>query len=198
VRLINNLPERQIIKIWYHQMLDRTELVTEEGRPIKIIYPGRINDDRGPDFRDAVIATKRGLLHGDIEIHVKSSSWLDHGHHQDPAYNGVILHAVMSADTETTNLQNGRSVPILAIHKYLNSPMSKLPNLIYPPATLAMPCRGAIEHLATDTVAKFLDSAGEERFLVKAGQFQADLAQMEAGQCLYQGIMGALGYSKNK
>jgi len=47
-------------------------------------------------------------------------------------------------------------------------------------------------------MAEFLDSAGEERFLAKATRFQADLAQMEASQSLYQGIMSALGYSKNK
>jgi hypothetical protein len=52
--------------------------------------------------------------------------------------------------------------------------------------------------LASHTLAEFLDSAGEERFSVKAAQFQAELSQIEASQCLYQGIMGALGYVKNK
>ncbi|MFC1897395.1 DUF2851 family protein [Chloroflexota bacterium] len=47
-------------------------------------------------------------------------------------------------------------------------------------------------------MAEFLDSAGEERFLAKAVKFQLDLAPIEASQSLYQGIMGALGYSKNK
>ncbi|MFC2059757.1 DUF2851 family protein, partial [Chloroflexota bacterium] len=46
--------------------------------------------------------------------------------------------------------------------------------------------------------AGFLISAGDERFLAKVERFRADLIQMEASQCLYQGIMGALGYSKNK
>jgi len=45
---------------------------------------------------------------------------------------------------------------------------------------------------------EFLDSAGETRFLTKAARFQVDLAQMEVGQVLYRGIMGALGYSRNK
>ena len=59
-RLINNLLESQVIEIWQRLLLDRTELITEGGEPIKIVYPGRINDDRGADFRDAVIATSRG------------------------------------------------------------------------------------------------------------------------------------------
>ncbi|GAH99225.1 unnamed protein product, partial [marine sediment metagenome] len=61
-----------------------------------------------------------------------------------------------------------------------------------------MPCLETAKGLATDTLAEFLDSAGEERFWAKAAEFQAELSQMEASQCLYQGIMGALGYAKNK
>lgn len=197
--LINNLTESQIIKIWQHQLLDRTELTTEGGEPIKIIYPGRVNDDRGADFRDAVIATSQGLITGDIEVHVKSSGWRVHQHHHDPVYNRVILHVVMWHDTEAaTNLHNGKKVPILVLHKYTKSPISQSSNWVYPPATLTMPCLNPVDRLPLGIVAQLLDSAGEERFLAKANRFQADLAQIEASQCLYQGIMGALGYSKNK
>jgi len=199
MKLMNNLPESQIVKIWQHQLLDRTGLTTEEGEPIRIIYPGRINDDQGADLLDAVIATSHGLIKGDIEVHVKSSGWRAHHHHQDQTYNRVILHVVMWRDTEVaTNLQNGEKVSILALHKYIKSPSSQWPNLAYSPATLNMPCHQAVEHLPTSIIAQFLDSAGEERFLAKAAKFQADLAQMEVSQSLYQGIMSALGYSKNK
>ena len=61
-----------------------------------------------------------------------------------------------------------------------------------------MPCLKAAEHLTAGIIAECLDTAGEERFLAKFSQLEANLAQMEAGQYLYQGVMGALGYSKNK
>ncbi len=93
--MINNLPESQVIKMWQQLLLNRSELTTEGGEPIRIIYPGRSNDDQGADFRDAVIATKRGVIKGDIEVHVKSSDWRAHRHHQSPAYNWVILHVVV-------------------------------------------------------------------------------------------------------
>ena len=198
-RLINNVPESQIIKIWQHLLLDRTELTTEGGEPIEVIYPGRVNDDRGADFRDAVIATSRGLITGDIEVHVKSSGWRVHRHHRDPVYDQVVLHVVMWNDTETaTNLHNGKSVPTVALHKYMKHPISPPSNRVYPLTTPRMPCVKVVDGLTTNIVAEFLDTAGKERFLAKAARFQADLAQMEASQCLYQGIMGALGYSKNK
>ena len=102
-------------------------------------------------------------------------------------------------DTEAaTNLHNGEIVPTVALHKYIKRPISQPSNRVYPLTTLRMPCFKAVDSLTTSIVAEFLDTAGEERFLAKAARFQADLAQMEASQCLYQGIMGALGYSKNK
>jgi len=199
VRLVNNFPESQIIKLWQHLLLNRTELTSEGGEPIKIIYPGRINDDRGADFRDAVIATSRGLIKGDIEVHVKSTGWRIHQHHHDPVYNRVILHVVMWHDSETaTTLENGKGAPILVLDKYIKSPVSQWPNWAYHATTSGMPCFKNVERLTADTMAAFLDSAGEKRFLAKATKFQADLAQVGANQCLYQGIMGALGYSKNK
>jgi hypothetical protein len=49
----------------------------------------------------------------------------------------------------------------------------------------------------TGTLRKILDTAGEQRFRQKAERFQAELKQKRAGQVLFRGIMGALGYAKN-
>ena len=80
--MVPNLPEGQIIRIWQHLLLNRTELVTEADERLKIIYAGRVNDDHGADFRDAVIVTSQGLIKGDIEVHVNSSDWQAHQHHR--------------------------------------------------------------------------------------------------------------------
>ena len=197
--MINNPSESHIIKVWQYQLLDRTGLVTEGGELIGIVYPGRINDDQGADFRDAVIATSRGLMKGDIEVHVKSSDWWAHQHHRDVVYNRVILHVVLWHNTKkATNLQNGKEVPILALHKYIKTPVSQWTSSVSSSTSLEMPCLKVTQYLTAGTMAGFLDRAGEERFWAKAARFQTDLAQMEASQSLYQGIMGALGYSKNK
>lgn len=95
VREKARISESQVVRIWQRLLLDRTKLATEKGEPIKIIYPGRTNDDRGADFRDAVIALNGRIIKGDIEVHVKSSDWRSHRHHRDPAYNRVILQVVM-------------------------------------------------------------------------------------------------------
>jgi hypothetical protein len=202
------VPEREIIKFWRYLSLNSGAFITEEGDCLKIIYPGRVNHDGGADFRDAVITTAQGLMKGDIEVHVNSADWQAHQHHLNPDYNRVILHVAMWHNTGApTNLQNGKDIPVIALHKYLIDPspekvasMSLIEEVTkdFFGGRLSMPCLKVRERLTTNDLAKFLDRAGEERFLAKAASFQADLAQMEAGQTLYQGIMGALGYSKNK
>ncbi len=196
--MISRISESLIVNIWQHQLIARTDLITEDGEPIRIVYPGRINNDQGADLSDAVIGTSHRLIKGDVEVHVKSSDWQAHRHHRDPIYNRVILHAVMWHDARVaTTLQNGTKIPVLALHKYIQIPANQRTNLAFP-INLNMPCHQALEHLPTSAVTKFLDRAGKKRFLVKAARFQADLAQVEASQVLYQGIMGALGYFKNK
>jgi len=196
---MENLKESLIARIWQCQLLDRSRLVTEDGEPISVIYPGRINDDRGADFRDAVISTRHGLRKGDVEVHIKSSDWRAHRHHRDSNYNRVILHVVMWHDSGvTTHLQSGGETSVLALRKYIKTPYNQWNNLAGTPASSSLPCHRAVERLETSIITEFLDNGGEERFLTKADKFQTDLAQMTPSQSLYQGIMGALGYAKNK
>jgi len=60
------------------------------------------------------------------------------------------------------------------------------------------PCRDLEARLGAEGVVVLLDRAGEERFKLKAAHFQEQLSLKERDQVLYEGLMGALGYSKNK
>jgi hypothetical protein len=198
-RLQCKIAENQIAEIWQQKLLDNSELVTEDGKAVKIIYPGRLNNEQGADFSDAVIAVNKELIRGDVEIHVRSGDWRNHKHHLDPVYNRVVLHVVMWHNgKEDTRLQNGRKVPVLALDKYIKIPVSQWRNSASGPAAVRLPCTRAAHYLDTSTIIEFLDKAGEERFLGKAARFQRELAQIGASQSLYCGVMEALGYSKNK
>jgi hypothetical protein len=187
----DNLPESHVVKIWQEYLPGRTDLYTEEDGPIGVVYPGRRNDDRGADLCDAVIATEQGLLKGDVEVHVRSSHWWGHRHHQDPSYNRVILHVVYWRDTPTAvTLQNGRRVPTLALEKYVASGE--------PVSWRTLPCRGTIGRRQPASIGAVLDEAGDRRFKNKAVEFREVSSRVGASQALYQGIMGALGYVKNK
>ena len=181
------ISETQVAQIWQRQSLNKTMLTTEDGHPLEVVYPGRPNDDRGADFRDAVISANRSLLKGDIEVHVRSSDWHSHGHDSDAAYNGVILHVVMWHNCHrATALQDGREVPVLALEKYC---LDSFP----PPVSRGPPCVGC----PPEIIEGFLDEAGETRFLAKAYGFRDRLSRTGAAQALFEGIMEALGYAKN-
>jgi hypothetical protein len=188
--MTGNLSESRVVKIWQDCMTGRSGLLTEEDGPIEVVYPGRPNDDRGADLRDAVIATGQGIQKGEVEVHVRSSSWWGHRHHQDPLYNRVILHVVYWHDVAAAvTLQNGRRVPTLALEKYVTGKAV---------ARRPMPCGNTIIHRGPDFISNILDAAGDHRFAARVAEFRSALSRTGAGQVLYQGIMGALGYVKNK
>jgi hypothetical protein len=180
--------EKQAALIW--QQVVGKKLTSVENELVSVIYPGRINGDNGPDFRDAVIAHESSLMTGDVEVHVKSSDWYSHEHHADAAYNNVILHVVMWHDRNSaTLLQSGKPVPVLCLAKALQHQPYLLPR--------QLPCSQVMNRVHRQTLEKLLNTAGETRFKQKAKHFQAELRQEEAGQVLFRGMMRALGYAKN-
>jgi hypothetical protein len=189
--------EKQVALIW--QQAPGTALPSTEDQQINVIYPGRINSDEGPDFRDAVIVNGPRLTKGDVEVHVTSSDWYDHGHHTDAAYNNVILHVAMWRDSSSaTLLQSGKSIPLLCLAKALRHQSYLLP--------YTLPCFQILERMDRQTLKEILDTAGEERFRQKAMRFRADILGpvpgtprigKAAGQVLYRAMMRALGYAKN-
>jgi len=182
--------EKRLSLVW--QRLLGIKLTTVEDKYLRVIYPGRINGDNGPDFRDAIIAMNESkLIKGDIEIHIKSSDWYSHSHHCDPEYNNVILHVVAQHNAGSATLtQNSKSVPVLCLSPELWHQSYLMPYH-------RLPCFQITKYKDKQALMKLLDIAGEERFKQKAALFRASLHQEEAGQVLFQGIMRALGYSKN-
>jgi hypothetical protein len=192
------ISEQFLIQFW-QQLPSGTGLFSEQGEVIKLIYPGRKNDDRGADLKDAVISLGGSPVKGDIEFHRWSGDWRKHHHHQDPVYNSTILHVVMWCNTESiTYLQSGKSVPILVLSRYLGTAHGELTGGGHDPYFSTLPCYQAVRALPAEKIAEILGAAGKERFLAKAAAFRDILTRVTSGQALYRGIMGALGYSKNK
>lgn len=192
-----NVSEKQAALIW--QQAVGKELPSMQGEPLNVVYPGRINGDSGPDFRDAVIGDGFRLTKGDVEVHVRSSGWYDHEHHRDPAYNKVILHVAVWHDCgSVTLLESGKSVPLLCLAQALGHQAYLLPD--------RLPCFQILDRMDGQTLVRILNTAGAERFKRKAAHFQAQILdaapgmpgiQEAAGQVLYRGMMRALGYTKN-
>jgi Protein of unknown function (DUF2851) len=190
--------ERLLARIWGRQLVSEDNLVAGSGERLKVVYPGRENRDSGPDFRGAIIATEEcGLLVGDVEIHRMARDWKSHGHHCDPRYNDVILQVVWDGETSVL-LQNGKTVPTLSLCHCLKGSFDEVRCWAYLNVVPSEPCYDAHTRLGDDELGRHLDKAGEARFRLKASRFASTLAEVQPSEVLYQGIMGALGYTRNK
>jgi hypothetical protein len=110
----------------------------------------------------------------------------------------VILHVVFQRDKEAAaTLQNGRRVPTLALAKYITGTAGRDTG-VCPLHRRPMPCREMIDRHGPGFLGSILDMTGDRRFQASVAEFKQQLSQAEAEQVLYQGIMGALGYVKNK
>lgn len=121
------LPKEEILhSLWKYQVVHPLKLKTVEGMTVEIAHPGNYNRlDSGPDFFNAKVFIGDNCWAGNIEIHVKSSDWIRHLHHFDPAYKNVILHVVWEDDLgkmeglryiPTIELKN--KIPLGVLKKY--------------------------------------------------------------------------------
>ncbi|MCE5346751.1 MAG: DUF2851 family protein [Bacteroidales bacterium] len=89
--------------LWKYGLYDRDNLFDNERNRITVIHPGEYNHDSGPDFFNARISVAGTVWAGNVEIHLKSSHFNHHGHHNDPAFDNVILHVVLENDKKVFN-----------------------------------------------------------------------------------------------
>ncbi len=192
--------EKDVVAAWQRRMRSGTALTTEQGEPVEIIYPGRRNDGQGADYQDAVIISGGRLVKGDIEVHVRSSDWISHRHHLDPTYDRVVLHVVWWHDKGVpTSLCSGGMVPVFALSTSRGEAVIERGSAAsHSLAAMPTPCTAGVSDIPIEMLTRFLDQAGDDRFLARAAEFQKDMAETGTGQVLYRGIMGALGYSRNK
>ncbi|MBI2429867.1 MAG: DUF2851 family protein [Ignavibacteriales bacterium] len=105
--------------IWSRQLFDASRLVTTDKRSLLVVNPGTLHRGSGPDFRNAVIEIGGTKFTGDIEFHRTTEDWSTHNHHNDPAYNSVILHVVLQGNPSTTHSHSGRTIPTIILEPYL-------------------------------------------------------------------------------
>lgn len=183
--------------VWGHRLLRPGALATSDGRPVYVIDPGRLNRDSGPDFFNAKVKIDGRMWCGNVEIHVRASDWLRHGHHTDPAYDSVILHVVQHDDCEVRRRTDGSVIPQLKMEcaadfavrygAFVNSPANSLA------------CAGSIAQLPRIYLRDWLDSMAYERLNAKGARVLGYLERFNGSweDAAYVTMARALGFGKN-
>jgi hypothetical protein len=110
-----NIPEEFLQYIWENRLFISQKLKTTEGEQLEILNEGKRNTDSGPDFFNAKIKIGETIWAGNIEIHKNASDWRKHKHHNDKAYDNVILHVIETND-EQVHRSNGELIPGLLLN----------------------------------------------------------------------------------
>lgn len=187
-------------KLWNTQRFINADLLSIDGKEVRVLKPGVWNREEGPDFMHAEIELNGKLLVGDVEIHVKASEWYTHKHHLNSRYNRVVLHTVLYNDDFNlrTRLQNGRRISTLELLKWIDAPIGDLFDDTRQEETQAADfCRVTGQRLDLEKLKHVFESLGTERFLEKADAVRLLRTRLDFEQILYEGIMEALGYTQN-
>lgn len=191
------MQEEFIYFLWQHRLFDLSDLRTSDGRELTILKTGFRNPDAGPDFNGGRIAIDSQEWFGNVEMHVKSSDWLAHGHQHDPAYLNVILHVVWEHDKEIY-LRSPGDLPVLELSKYTSDNyLSKFRDLSENLRDIA--CRDKIRDLDEITLIQWKDRLMVDRLRVLSQRVeqQLEITQGDWQEVLYRHLARAFGLKVN-
>jgi hypothetical protein len=196
---VDSPPERLLQAVWQHQRLLRDRLKTADGRPVRILHPGFLSREGGPDFRSAVVQFgEEPARVGDVEVDLRAAGWRNHGHDRNPAFANVLLHAIWESDQPAAN-----APPVLLLRNVLDAPLGELSLWLGGESAQAFPeeargkCAAALGSLEPSRLLDLLHQAARVRLRSKAAQFQARARQAGWEQSLWEGLFRALGYKHN-
>lgn len=179
---------------WQHRLWDSLEPVASlEGCDIEIIDVGFCNHHAGPDFFEAKVRIDDIVWIGAVEIHRTASEWLQHEHHLDPAYAGVILHVVEEADCSVLGC-NARPLPTLVMR--ISSSLRERADYFVRHAT-HLPCSPLSERLSPLMIQSHLEAMSRERLEQKADAIEALAQQYDWYEALYITVMRYFGFDLN-
>ncbi|MBR1784738.1 MAG: DUF2851 family protein [Bacteroidales bacterium] len=166
--------------LWQNKMLpDR--LATTDGQPVEVVHTGTLNSDAGPDFFNSRIRVGGVEWVGNVEIHIHSSDWNNHGHHHDEAYNNVVLHVVYEHDNDVRT-QSGKPMPTLELKGLLHpSLVSNYESLVAPASLDAIACARRVGDVPEFKLSSFMERLLVERIEAKAATVRRLLEESRGG-----------------
>ncbi len=181
--------------IWQHRLWRTDDMVTNDGRQVRVLDPGLLNTDAGPDFFNAKVEIDGQTWVGNIEMHVRASDWSRHGHDSDSAYDSVILH-VVDKDDAPVYRTNGERIPqlVLQVSPLFNMSYDQLVNSHH-----ELPCAATIATVPRITITEWIERLAFERLHGKVQRVR-DMLELYHGsweEVCYVTVARNLGFGIN-
>lgn len=182
--------------IWKFKIFSRP-LRSVDGQGVHVINAGTHNRDAGPDFFNARVKIGSTLWAGNVEIHKNASDWYQHKHHQDPAYDNIILHVVYINDRKVKR-SNGDEIPALEIRDAFD-PAYYAKYIDIVTSRRWIPCENMIgripEILRKSTFGRMLAERLEEKSVFIFNKLLLNKYDWE--QCFYESLARSFGFNVN-
>lgn len=151
--------EKLMQYVWKHRLWRSEDMVTNTGKKVRVVDPGLLNTDAGPDFFNAKIEIDGHMWVGNVEMHYRATDWKRHHHDSDKAYDSVILH-VVAKDDAPVRRTNGELIPqlVLEVSPQFNADYASLVG-----ATIEVPCATKIKQVPHLTIVEWLEGLAFER-----------------------------------
>lgn len=179
--------------VWRTQSFAQLPLTTTDGKVVKVEYPGFLNRHAGPDFMDARVQIGDVLWCGPVELHVKASDWLLHGHSGDPRYDTVILHVVYEKDQLVPS-----DVPILELKNYI---IDGQWNTVQQWKNVRdhVPCGGNFAEVRTVVRTNWMNRMAVERLEKRVSEWRGRSLELNGDllQLFYEKFFRAFGFGLN-
>ncbi|MEG0011641.1 MAG: DUF2851 family protein [Muribaculaceae bacterium] len=158
--------EKLMQYVWQHRLWIPSQMRTNDGRKVRVIDPGMLNTDAGPDFFNAKIEIDGEMWVGNVEIHVRATDWKRHNHNADKAYDSVILHVVEKDDAPVYR-SNGERIPqlIMQCSPHFYERYTSMIN-----ADSALPCAKEIKDIPQILITEWIEALAFERLHSKVGR----------------------------
>ncbi len=145
--------------VWKHRLWRSEDMVTNTGKKVRVVDPGLLNTDAGPDFFNAKIEIDGRMWVGNVEMHYRATDWKRHHHDSDKAYDSVILH-VVAKDDAPVRRTNGELIPqlVLEVSPQFNADYASLVG-----ATIEVPCATKIKQVPHLTIVEWVEGLAFER-----------------------------------
>lgn len=151
--------EKLMQYVWKHRLWRSEDMVTNTGKKVRVVDPGLLNTDAGPDFFNAKIEIDGHMWVGNVEMHYRATGWKRHHHDSDKAYDSVILH-VVAKDDAPVRRTNGELIPqlVLEVSPQFNADYASLVG-----AAIEVPCATKIKQVPHLTIVEWVEGLAFER-----------------------------------
>nr|WP_238533695.1 DUF2851 family protein [Pedobacter agri] len=192
-----NFSEDFLHYVWQFCSFDHHKLKTADGEELKILHQGFLNKNAGPDFSNAKIIIGETLWAGNVEIHIKSSDWLNHNHQVDKSYDNVILHVVFENDIEIKRI-DGSVLPVLVLKDRIARDLIEKYETLFLTLT-DFPCIAQIGTVDQIHIDSFLSRTLIERFEQKTELVIATLNELNGNwdETFYRFMARNFGFKVN-